>query len=174
MKRRHLHTIPLVARLLLASLSGGICILILAAPLLADRGFAVAAAWVNALFSSVCHQDAARSFAILGHSWAVCHRCSGICFGVFAVSLLPFEFSGLLEMPRRRRAWVVAGAAPLLLDFALSFAGIWSNTAASRFVTGLIFGGMLSSLMAPALAELMREAPRHRRYASVDAGGGLA
>ena len=174
MRHRHLHTIPLVPRLLLASLSGGICILILAAPLLADRGFGGAAVWVNAMFSSVCHQDGARSFAIFGYSWAVCHRCSGIYFGLFAISLLPFEFRYFLEMPHRRRAWVAVGTAPLLLDFVFSLAGIWSNTAASRFVTGLIFGAMLSSLIAPALAELMREAPWNRRHASDDERGGLA
>ena len=174
MRHRLLHTIPLVPRLLQAFLWGGICFLILAAPLLADRGYATAAAGVYAFFSPVCHQDAARSFALFGHCWGVCHRCAGIYFGLFATSLLPFWFRFLLEMPHRRRAWVVAGTAPLLLDFALSLCGIWSNTAASRFLTGLLFGAMLSSLIAPALAELAGDAPWQRRLAVVDEPGGLA
>jgi len=82
-----LRTIPVAPRLFLAALWGIICSAILAAPLLATFGHLLPAALLYSSFSPVCHQDPGRSFELLGHQLAVCHRCSGIYFGLFLASL---------------------------------------------------------------------------------------
>ncbi len=173
MNHTTLRKIPRAPRVLLALLWGSICAALLAAPWLASLGHARAAAVMYALFSPVCHQDPARSFAWFGHSWAVCHRCSGIYAALFLTSLWPFELSFLLNPPRRRRLWVLAATVPLLLDFFAPLAGLWINTPGSRFFTGWLFGTMLSSLLVPAVAEFIDEVRSRIRSIESDALGGL-
>ncbi len=173
MNHNTLRTIPSTTRVLLSFLWGSVCAVALAAPWLASHGHARGAALVYAFFSPVCHQDPARSFAWLGHPWAVCHRCSGIYAALFLTSLWPYEFSFLLSSPRRRRIWVVAATLPLLLDFLAPLAGLWTNTPGSRLITGLLFGVMLSSLLGPAIAEYVHEVRNRIRSVESDALGGL-
>lgn len=144
----------LAIRATLAALWAFVCVAILAAPILQARGHVFASSMFYALFAPVCHQNPARSFTIFGHSWAVCQRCSGIYLGLFLASWVPFEMNGILDSISRRRIWVLCGTAPLILDVFLQSAGLWTNTPVSRFITGLLFGIMLSSLAVPALAEL--------------------
>ncbi len=173
MKSNSLQTIPIVIRTSLLLFWGGVCAAFISAPLLEACGHFFAAGMFRAIFSLTCHQDAARSFTLLGHPWAVCQRCSGIYFGLFLFSPLPLQWNAVVRVPRYRRAWVMAATTPLLLDVLLPLAGLWINTPASRLVTGVIFGCMLSSLLAPALTEFMREAPWRRAGTGVHAQGGL-
>jgi len=172
MKHSGPRTIPLSIRTSAVVLWICVCIAFLAAPLLQASGLKWAAALLYALFSPVCHQIPARSFAIFGHPWAVCHRCSGIYFGLLLGSLVPFAWNSILQSPRLRRLWVICGVAPLLIDAMLQFSGIWANTPVSRCLTGLLFGAMLSSLVLPALAELSEDA--RRKHQGMGALGGTS
>jgi uncharacterized membrane protein len=174
MKKSRRAKMPLPARVFLAAFWGTVCAAIVTPPWLEAHGHSLAAALLYAFFAPVCHQNPARSFVFLGHKWAVCHRCSGIYFGLFLASLLPYDLAAVVGLPRWRRVWIVCAAAPLLLDVFLPVAGLWHSTPASRLASGLFFGAMLSSLLAPALAELVHEAPWRRTRHNADAVGGLS
>lgn len=174
MKRGRLRTISLLPRVLLTVLWAGLCTALVAAPWLEAHGQVRAADLLYALFSPVCHQDPARSFTLLGHQWAVCHRCSGIYLGLLLGSFLPFNLAVVMDPAYRRRLWVGCATAPLLLDVILSLAGLWTSTPGSRFITGLIFGAMLSSLLGPAFEEFIHEARWRRDRHDTRALGGLS
>jgi len=160
------------ARLALTALWGALCLLILAAPLAAAFSTAPVSSFIRLLFSPVCHQLPERSFALLGHPWAVCHRCAGIYLGLLAASL----FSPVTRMaslgPAPRRALVAAATLPLLADFLLTLADIWAGTPASRFTTGFLFGFLLSTLLVAGVAELLQEnLMRPRVWTTMNHGG---
>jgi uncharacterized membrane protein len=165
-----------LARFLLILLSGGLALSTVAAPLLARRGHPFAAAFLYLLYSPVCHQLPQRSFALQGFPWAVCSRCAGIYFGLFAGSLLPL--SGFLDSLSgvRRRIYVLAASAPLVLDVFLPYAGLWFSSPASRFASGFVFGGMLMSLLVPGAGEFLSTIgvrPRPGSQCSQPVGGAL-
>jgi len=155
-----------------AFLWSGLCAGVLAAPWLASQGRSDAAALLYALFSPVCHQDPARSFAVFHFPLAVCHRCCGIYTGLLLASLLPLDFRAFFHDPGKRRRLVGAAAAPLLLDVVLPHTGLWTNTQSSRFLTGLIFGAMAGVLLAMAGADIFRDVRMRRNHLNVDALGG--
>lgn len=142
-------------RLILVSFWGAVCAAIVAAPLLASSA-PVASGVLYLFFAPVCHQEPARSFALWGHQLAVCHRCSGIYLGLLMASLLPAGVYRVGGIPRLRQGIAGAATAALVLDASLPFAGLWNNTPATRFFTGLAFGAMLSLLLVPGLAEYLR------------------
>ncbi len=131
---------------------GLLCLSIVAAPYLAAHHCPAVAAFLYFFYSPVCHQLPGRSFKLMGASWAVCQRCSGIYFGLLAGSLLP-AFNGAL--PPLRRTLVLAATAPLALDALLPMIGIWISSPASRFSTGLLFGTMLSTLLLSGITEFV-------------------
>jgi uncharacterized membrane protein len=151
-----------------------VCIAIIAAPMLEAHGHFLASALLYECFAPVCHQNPSRSFFLFGYKWAVCHRCSGIYFGLFVASLLPCDMTAFVSQPCWRRVWIFCATMPLLLDVFLPFTGLWHNTPASRLATGWLFGAMLSSLLTPALAELIQAAQRRRSRHNADAVGGLS
>ncbi len=67
---------------------------------------------------------------------------------------------------------MVAATVPLLMDVIAPFAGFWMNTPASRFLTGLFFGLMLASLLAPGMEEFIREVRSKVSGIGCDAVGG--
>jgi uncharacterized membrane protein len=148
------------ARAVLAGVAGFICALIIAAPVVAHCGSS-AAGFIYLFFSPICHQIPERSFALLGHPFAVCQRCSGIYLGLFLGFLV--ENKAVHRSPRTRRIWVLSGTAPLLLDLALPLTGIWTGTRSLRFVTGLFFGVTAAWLVARGAAELLDERDIWRR-----------
>jgi uncharacterized membrane protein len=150
-----LHKRPHRARLLLISLSGAFALSIVAAPLFAGHSHPLLGALLYLIFSPVCHQLPQRSFVLQGYSWAVCHRCAGIYFGLFAGSFLPARWWVCSLPTRRRRQLVLAAATPLLLDVILPYAGLWTNTAGSRFISGFLFGGAMMALLLPGIAEFL-------------------
>ncbi len=154
--RRRRHILPSI-RILFAAFWGCLCIACIAAPILEAHGDRLIAPLFYALFAPVCHQNPARSFAVSGYPLAVCHRCSGIYLGLFLASLIPLELRGVLSSSWRRTLWVFCGVTPLLLDVFLQITGLWTNTSLSRFLTGLVFGAMLSSLTIPAVVEFVEE-----------------
>ncbi len=106
-------------------------------------------------FAPICHQIAERSFHVDGVALAVCHRCYGIYWGLFA---------GLaLYLMVRRWGWKLwAYSRPLLLlalvpigvDWTLDFAGLWHNTPLSRMSSGSVFGLAAGLLVAQAFASI--------------------
>jgi uncharacterized membrane protein len=133
-----------------------------AAPYLASHSHPVMAAILYMFFSPVCHQNPTRSFALAGCKWAVCQRCSGIYWGILLLSLLPVASTGMMGTVRRRRIVVIGATMPLLLDSLLPVAGIWTNVPWSRFMSGMLFGAMISTLLLPGITQLFREAQWQR------------
>jgi uncharacterized membrane protein len=146
------------ARALLACVWGSVCLLILAAPILLARSCVGTASILYVTFAHFCHQIPDRSFFLLGHPLAVCHRCFGLYLGFFFGSLIhiPFLYRSLLS----RRLCVASACLPVLLDVILTRCGLWQSTGISRFFMGLFLGYLLSPLLAQGMAELLRAAPR--------------
>lgn len=105
-------------------------------------------AMLMSAFSSVCHQLPARSAHIDGVSLAVCHRCTGIFFGLAAgtaIFLFAMRHGTLLV---KHAGWVIIAAlVPLFVDWGADVVGLWSNTAASRAATGSTFGLAMGALL---------------------------
>ncbi len=153
---------PVSVRTILALSCGGICALVIAAPLLASHSCHILAGSLYLFFSSACHQIPERCFNLSGHTLAVCHRCFGIYLGLFIGSLVAFEKFSVQRSPLLLRMWVVAAGTPLIFDTLLPFTGLWTNGSLSRFLTGLIFGAMLSSLLSQGIAESLSAFQRRR------------
>jgi len=116
--------------------------LILGAPLAAAYNHPQLAAVIYHSFKTVCHQIPERSFFIAGHQFAVCARCTGL-YGGFSLVLLLYPLIRSLhssDVPQVR--WLFLAAAPLAIDFSLTFFGIWENTHTSRLLTGMLLGGV--------------------------------
>jgi len=142
-------------RLFSAGVWGFLFILIILAPILASHAFHVLSAAVYIFFSGICHQIPERSFWISEHPLAVCHRCSGIYLGLFLGSLIKFGF--VHRSPQRRRKFLIAAISVLLMDALLPYAGLWRSAPFSRFLTGLLFGIIGSTILARGVAEFVRE-----------------
>lgn len=124
------------------------------APLAAASGHAGIAAVIYRGFATICHQLPERSFFIDDHKLAVCSRCTGLYAG-FLITLLIYPLVRSLRtitMPARK--WLFLAAAPLLIDFSLTFFGIWENTHTSRLLTGLLLGSVSVFYVMPAIMEL--------------------
>jgi uncharacterized membrane protein len=143
------------ARALLAGVWGILCLSAIAAPVLAAHAHHSAAAVFYLIFSRVCHQIPERSFMVSAYALAVCHRCAGIYLGLFLGALAGNLF--IHRSPRTRRIWVLAAIIPLWLDALLPYTGLWSSTDISRFLTGMLFGVIASSLLVRGLTELLQE-----------------
>ena len=148
------------ARGILVAGWGLICLGMIAPPLLASHACQTTASVLYFLFSRICHQIPARSFHLLGYSLAVCHRCLGIYVGLFLGCFADFPM--MHRSTRHRRIWVLGAIVPLALDALAPIAGLWTNNAASRFSTGMLFGTLISSLVVRGFAEFVREAPWRR------------
>mgnify|MGYP001061515308 CR=1 FL=1 len=147
-------------RILLMVLCGSILAAVVGAPILATQAHPLAAAFLYLLFSPVCHQIPDRCFTFSGQAWAVCHRCSGIYLGMFLALLTPFTAAGFLRSARETRGWVLVLAAPMLIDVAAPYLGWWVSTPSSRFLTGVAFGVLVSSLLLPGISELLDHGSR--------------
>jgi len=162
--------------LLVWSLLAGFCLLIMTmiigAPLAWAGGHGSWAAVCYATFSHLCHQIPERSFSIAGHQFAVCSRCTGI-YGGFSVATLGYP---LLRSLRRTdtpaRIWLFLAAAPVGIDFALGYFGIWENTHLSRFVTGALLGSVAVLYVMPGLIELSLKDWRRKTVGSRQTAGG--
>ena len=116
---------------------------IVAAPLLEatrDSGDMDVGSLIYLAYSRVCHQFASRSFQIEGHPLAVCSRCAGIYAG-YALGLVAYPFvRSLARTETPERTWLLAALAPVAIDLAGDFAGLFDNTLLSRALTGGVAG----------------------------------
>lgn len=145
---------PLVMWLLVASGSVAVMAIIIGAPLALAAGHGSLAGTIYQSFSHVCHQLPERSFFIEGQPFAVCARCTGIYAG-FAVATVLYPLTRSLrqtEAPARK--WLFIAAAPLAIDFAIEFSGIWHNTHSTRVFTGALLGAVAVFYIMPGLVDL--------------------
>ena len=151
-------TIPTQRPLIFWAVSAAIVVslvsLILVAPLAAASGHNEIAGAIYRGFSVLCHQRPDRSYFIDGHEFGVCSRCTGIYFG-FALTLLAYPLlRSLRTTTTPARKWLLLAALPLVIDFSLTFFGLWENTHTSRLVTGLLLGSVAVFYVMPGIADL--------------------
>lgn len=132
--------------------------LIVGAPWAKAHGYESVGSTIYRGFGFVCHQIPARSFHFAGNPFAVCARCTGIYAGfALGVALYPLLVrSWLARAWTPARVWLFIATAPMTLDFALGFFGIWENTHFSRLLTGAFFGAVCALFVVPALMDLSR------------------
>jgi uncharacterized membrane protein len=109
-------------------------------------------------FSTLCHQDPARSFIANGHPLAVCHRCIGIYVGLVSGALVYPAVHGALE--KRMRAVVIGLSVPMAVDWGISVLGLWANTPLSRVSTGALFGLALGLALTLGLVDIFKRTSR--------------
>lgn len=128
--------------------------LLVTAPLARSNGLHWLSFVVYEAFSHVCHQSPERSFHIAGYPLAVCARCAGLYVGfAAAVAFYPLVTS-LRRTHTPERRWLFVAAAPLAIDFALGFLGIWQNSHGSRFLTGALLAAVSVFFIVPGLVQL--------------------
>jgi uncharacterized membrane protein len=145
---------PLIWWLVLVACTLVFVSLIIAAPLSAAAGNTTVAHNIYHTFGFICHQLPERSFFISGHKLAVCSRCTGLYSGFIVALLLYPLFKSLRVAHTPHRRWLIAAAIPLIIDFLLKFVGVWENTHATRFITGVILGSVVVFYVMPAVVEL--------------------
>jgi uncharacterized membrane protein len=128
--------------------------LIIGAPLALNAGHPFWGFTLYRAFSYVCHQIPERSFFIAGHPFAVCSRCTGLYAG-FTVATLAYPLvRSLRQTEAPPRKWLFLAAAPLAIDFAVGYFGVWENTHSSRFATGALLGAVSVFYVLPGLMDL--------------------
>ncbi|ARA91853.1 MAG: DUF2085 domain-containing protein [Bacteroidetes bacterium] len=122
--------------------------------------------WVMAGFRVVCHQLPSRSFHIDGVPLAVCHRCLGI-YAAMPVAVLAFAWFGAGRPVLDRYAPYVLAASllPLSIDWLGDVLGWWTNTPASRTITGGLFGLAAGYYLMQAVARAARPSRDAAGYA---------
>ncbi|CAN5810502.1 hypothetical protein BH18ACI4_BH18ACI4_14460 [soil metagenome] len=128
--------------------------LLVAAPLAQANGLEWFSFAVYEAFSHVCHQTPERSFYIAGYPLAVCARCTGLYIGFAAAVAFYPVMTSLRRTHAPERKWLFIAAAPLAIDFALGFFGIWENTHLSRLLTGALLGAVSAFFIMPGLVQL--------------------
>ena len=139
-----------------------------AAAVLLWVGSIVAAPLMNStpiytFFSYVCHQIPERSLHISGHQMAVCSRCFGVYFGLFAGILIYPLWRRIDDIEPIPRIWLFLSLVPITIDWLLTIFGIWENTHLSRLVTGFILGVACATYIIPALVDIIRNFSRSQR-----------
>lgn len=161
---------PLAMWLAMAAGSLAIMSLIVGAPLALNTGHPFLAQMIYQAFHFVCHQIPERSFFLAEHQFAVCARCTGLYAG-FTVATLAYPLvKSLRQTAAPERKWLFLAAAPLAIDFALGFFGIWDNTHLSRFATGALLGSVAVFYVMPGLMDLSLRNWRRGREDSLPAG----
>jgi len=127
---------------------------IIVAPLAAASNHYKLAFAIYRPFGVLCHQLPERSFFIAGHQLAVCARCTGLYVGFVLVLMLYPLVRSLRVTTTPDRKFLFWAAVPLVVDFSLTFFGIWENTHTSRFLTGLLLGGVTVLYVVPGMVEL--------------------
>jgi len=136
---------------------------IVAPPFLITYGLDVLAKHIYSFFSYICHQKPELSLYVLGYQFAVCSRCFGVYFGLLAgIATYPL-WRRVDDVEPLPRIWLFLSLVPIGIDWLLGVLGIWENTYASRFITGLILGFACAVFVIPALVEIVRHLTGGRR-----------
>lgn len=135
---------------------------IVLAPVALEFGWAVAAP-IYKFFSYICHQIGERSLHLGGQPLAVCSRCFGVYFGLFAGLAAYPLWRRIDDVEPLPRIWLFLSLIPIGIDWSLTIFGIWENTHLSRFITGLILGVACATYIVPAVVEIRRNLSLRRR-----------
>lgn len=101
-----------------------------------NQTFLAAKPFLNQVYSTVCHQEYAKTLKIYDEEIFVCSRCAGIYTGVFMAILL-----SLFRLPKSRLLHLLISSSVFLLsDVILSSIGIYSYSKYFALSTGLFFG----------------------------------
>ena len=145
---------PLVFWLVSALVVAAIVSLVVIAPIAAASGHNEVAEGIYRAFGIFCHQRPDRSYYIEGHKLAVCSRCTGLYAG-FAFTLLIYPLlRSLRSAASPPRSFLFLAALPLVIDFGLTFLGIWENTHTSRLLTGALLGSVAVFYVMPGIVDL--------------------
>jgi len=109
---------------------------------------------VYALYSPACHQLPSRSLWAWGFPLGVCARCLGIYLGFVAgVALYPV-LRGFRRVRLPDTKVFLAFSAPIVIDTAGIFLGIWDSSGALRLAFGFLWGSVLPFYLITGFAEL--------------------
>lgn len=130
--------------------------LVFAAPWALARGYGLTAAVLYGVFGKICHQMPERSFYLFEYPLTVCARCTGVYAGCAVGSLCYPLVRSLRRTDAPARGWLALFAAPAVIDFSLTFFGLWENTHLSRLLTGAILGAGAAFFIMPGLIDFSR------------------
>jgi uncharacterized membrane protein len=143
--------------IVLLMFTGMWCAGILAAPFLMNSSAAGEARELYAFFSRVCHQQDSRSFHLNGEKFGVCIRCTALYFSFFAGLLLFPVIRSLRHLSLPSYKFLLAIAAPMVIDVCLNLTGLIHSTVLSRVVSGAIFGFFAPWFILPSLIEAIHQ-----------------
>jgi uncharacterized membrane protein len=109
---------------------------------------------VRALYSPVCHQLPSRSFHAWGFPLGVCARCLGIYLGFGAGLALYPVVRGFRRVHIPETKAFLAVSAPIVIDTAAVFLGIWDSSGPLRLALGVLWGSILPFYFITGFAEL--------------------
>lgn len=138
-------------------------LLIVLPPIFAASGFTGFSSPLYKFFSFICHQLPDRTFHFGEHPLAVCSRCFGVYFGLFAGLLMYPLWRNIDDIEPLPRKWLILSIIPMGIDWSLTAFDIWRNTFATRFITGLILGVACATYIIPAVVEIFRNFTFTRR-----------
>jgi uncharacterized membrane protein len=108
-------------------------------------------------FSNTCHQEEARSFALVGNSLAVCSRCTVIYLSFFAGSII-YPFVKRLNNTTMPPLWLLFTVAGIMFFDAVSdLTGLYNNSFLTRSISGGLLGFVLTFYIIPGLINFVLE-----------------
>ena len=146
--------------LFIATIAVAILLAVVIAPVTQAQGHKSFAAAIYHAFSYLCHQIPERSFHLAGHPFAVCSRCTGLYAGFALATLALPLMRSLKRTDTPHIIWLLLSAAPLAIDFGLTYFGWWENNHFTRVTTGALFGAVAAIYVVPGLIELSLIAQR--------------
>lgn len=138
----------------------------LLAPLVAGSA---AGPLLRLFYAPVCHQMPERSLAVAGGHQAVCARCAGLYVG--GVAGLVAGAWLVTSSVRLRPWWLVAAAAPTVVDALLPWVGGAGLPNLPRLVVALPAGAVVGLFLAAGVADVARpRGPSERSHRPVVEG----
>ncbi|MBP9663512.1 MAG: DUF2085 domain-containing protein [Pyrinomonadaceae bacterium] len=140
------------------------------APAAKANGLDAVASPLYTFYRFLCHQLPDRSFHIAGEQFAVCSRCFGVYFGILLGFAIYPLWRRIDEIEPLSKVWLFLSLIPIGIDWSLTYFGIWENTQASRFLTGLILGAACATFIVPAAVEITRNLTKSETELSLTDG----
>lgn len=104
-----------------------------------EKSFLIAKPFLNQVYSTVCHQQYAKTISIGGESIFVCSRCAGIYIGL----LLASAISLFIILRIKTFNFLLLTVVLLLLDVTLSSYKIYSYSKVLASLTGFLFSSAI-------------------------------
>lgn len=123
------------------------------APVCFDSGKPGVAGLIYGFFSTICHQIDSRSFHVSGQALAVCARCLGIYSGLLVALLLLPLTKYFPRPPLPRKEFLILFSLPMAADFTAGLLRLFSSSNSLRFITGLVWGGIIMPYFLAAINE---------------------